>query len=771
VLSVLRLAPLPRMFGRDDEVEQLVQLVERVPLVTLTGLGGSGKTTLALHVASQVAGDFPDGVFWVELAELRDPALVVAAFAESVGIEVPVGRPLLESLCAELGSSRCLLVLDNCEHLLDATRDVVVEVTRRCPQVRLLATSRDPFELPSERAVRVPPLPVPDATSSDPREVGGVAAVQLFVARARAADTDFDLTPATAPLVARICRRTEGLPLALELLASRLVSTQIEELLTVLDTSLEFDETGGCDPPDRRGSVGGSIAWTFRMLSDEERLLLLRLSVFAGGWNRGLARSVCADDALPADVVDEIHASLERRALVQAHPTPGRYRLLEPIRAFASRRLVADGEAATVAERFVTACRTFIAEQLPERPWSMPPDTGALARLAEEHANLLAAIHLAEQHGQPAVALTMTTRLWTYWRVRGHIAQGRVLTERLLPAVDEVEPEVQADALLAATAFAQSASDLDRAEELVGRSLQRVRELDDDFGHGTALALLANIAAGRGDVARAIDLYRQARDIARRMGRSFGEALILTNLGLVLAESGELASARAGLEEAEELLEATGDVWFRAYVLTCLSQLVHRGGDRSGGHELALRSAELLVDLGGGPELAEALEHLADLAADQGAAAVGVQLHGAAQRARDDSGAHLPPARRRAVIRRRDELRSLLGNQAYDRHWTTGQQLTPAAAIALVRDGLPRQPRPSRDRRVAAWPLTDREFEVAEAVAAGLTNKQTADLLHIAPGTVKTHVQNALTKLGFGTRTELGVWAAGRSGAYPHPRD
>jgi serine/threonine-protein kinase PknK len=199
-LSVLSPAPLPRMFGRDDEVEQLVHLVERVPLVTLTGLGGSGKTTLALHVASQVAGDFPDGVFWVELADLRDPALVVAAFARSVGIDVPVGRPLLDSLCAELGRSRCLLVLDNCEHLLDATRDVVAEVTRRCPQVRLLTTSRDPFELPLERVVRVPPLPVPDATSSDPRELGGLAAVQLFLARARAADADFDLTPATAPL-------------------------------------------------------------------------------------------------------------------------------------------------------------------------------------------------------------------------------------------------------------------------------------------------------------------------------------------------------------------------------------------------------------------------------------------------------------------------------------------------------------------------------------------------------------------------------------------
>jgi tetratricopeptide (TPR) repeat protein len=207
--------------------------------------------------------------------------------------------------------------------------------------------------------------------------------------------------------------------------------------------------------------------------------------------------------------------------------------------------------------------------------------------------------------------------------------------------------------LLAATAFAQSANDLDRAEELVGRALQRVRELDDDFGHGTALALLANIAAGRGDVARAIELYRRARDMAKRRGGPFGEALILTNLGLVLAESGDLASARAGLEDAADLLEATGDVWFRAYVLMCLSQLMHQGGDRVGGHELALRSAELWVDHGGGPELAETLEHLADLAADHGAAAVGVQLHGAAQRARDDSGAQRSPSQRRAIERRR----------------------------------------------------------------------------------------------------------------------
>lgn len=770
-MSVPGVAPLSPMFGRDDEVEQLVQLVEHVPLVTLTGLGGSGKTTLALHVAAQVAGDFEDGVFWVELADLRDPALVVMAVAGSVGIDVPVGRPLLDLLCVELGPSRCLLVLDNCEHLLDAARDVVAEVTRRCPRVRLLATSRDPFELPLERVVQVPPLPVPDTTSSDPLELGGVAAVQLFLARARAADADFDLTPATAPLVARICRRAGGLPLALELLASRLGPMQIEELLSDLDASFDADGTVDTDRPDRRGSVAGSIGWTFRMLSADERRLLQRLSVFAGGWSRRLARSVCADEALPAAVVDRTHAKLERRCLVQLHPTTGRYRMLEPIRAFAYRQLLADGGAEAVTDRFTSACHTLIQEQLPERPWSAPPNMGALGRLAEEHANLLAAIHLAEQRGQAGVALTMTTRLWTYWRVRGHIAQGRMLAERLLHAVDEVAPDLQADALLAATAFAQSANDLDRAEELVGRALQRVRQLDDDFGYGTALALLANIAAGRGDTARAIKLYRQARDIATRLGHPFGEALILTNLGLVLAESGDLTSARAGLEEAEDLLEATGDVWFRAYVLTCLSQLVHQGGDRFGGHELALRSTELLVDHGGGPELAQAVEHLADLAADHGGAVVGVQLHGAAQRARDDSGAQHSPSQRRAIERHRDALRGLLGNQAYERHWNAGQQLTPAAAIELFRAERPRQPRASRDSRVGTWPLTDREFEVAKAVSAGLTNKQTAELLHIAPGTVKTHVQNALAKLGFATRTELGVWAAGRGGTHPHPSD
>jgi predicted ATPase/DNA-binding CsgD family transcriptional regulator len=770
-MSIPSVSALQPMFGRSDEVEQVVELVKRTPLVTLTGLGGSGKTTLALHVASQLAGDFPDGVFWVELADLRDPALVVAAVAGPIGVDVPVGRALLDSLCAELGRSHCLLVLDNCEHLLDATRVLVAEITRRCPRVRLLATSRDPFELPLEHVVRIPPLPVPDATSSDPRALGGVAAVQLFLASARIADADLDLTAATAPLVARICRRTEGLPLALVLLASRLAFMQIEELLADLDATFEFDETADADTPDRQGSVAGSIAWTFRMLADDERLLLQRLSVFAGGWSRSLARSVCADETLPAAVVDRAHAKLERRSLVQPHPATGRCRLLEPIRAFAYRQLLAHGEAEAVTRRFVAACHALIEHELPERPWSRPPAMETLARLAQEHANLLAAIHLAEQRGQADVALMMTTRLWTYWRVRGHIAQGRMLAERLLPVLDEVAPEVQADALLAGTAFAQSANDLDRAEELVGRALQRVRQLDDDFGLGFALALLANIAAGRGDTARAIELYGEARDIAMRMDHPYGEALILTNLALVLADSGDLVSARAGLERAEDLLEATGDVWFRAFVLTCLSQLVHQGGDRVSGHELALRSAELLVDHGGGPELAQALEHLADLAADHAATAIGVQLHGAAQRVRDDSGAQLAPSQRQALERRRDILRTLLGPQAYERHWTTGQGLAPAAAIGRFRDERPRQPRGSRSRRDATWPLTDREFEVAAAVAAGLTNRQTAELLHIAPGTVKTHIQNALSKLGFGTRTELGVWAAARREGPTNPSD
>jgi predicted ATPase/DNA-binding CsgD family transcriptional regulator len=753
------------LVGRSAELEVvLASLLERqTGLLTLTGVAGAGKSAVAAAVVRNGEALVPERRWWVGLAAVGAEDLVLETVAAEVSPIAGPGRSTLEQLSDLIGDGPALLVLDDCEHVLEACAALAAQLLASCPRLLVLATSQEPLDVPDEVVVAIPPLPVPSvAADATLEELGTVPSVALFVQRARIADPSFALTAATAATVTRICTRLDGIPLALELVAALLATMPVEEAEARLDAPEPTSDRLATDPAeDRHRSLRTTLDRSHDRLSPLEARLFRRLSIFAGGWTLPAALEVCHEDGRAEAELRTAHRRLERCSLVQRLPT-GRYRLLEPVQRYALTRLEDAGELQPVRGRFIDHVRGLVERELPARAWTKPPDLAALARLEEEHANLLTAIQEAEQRADIEVALAITSRLWSYWRVRGRIAEAGSILERLLGRPESVSAEVLAGALVAAASFAQTAGDYDVAECYAGRALVACRDLGDGFGLGTTYALLANLASGRGDHERGIRLYREALASARSLGEPYGEALVLTNLALALTADGQTTEARHSLEEALELLVSSGDRWFRAYVLSCLGRLVRQDGDLRRVHSLAIESAELLVDHGGGPELAESVEFLASLAAEVGDVAAGVQLHAAASADRERSGSPLSPAAQTTRDAELRELRNLLTGDTFERAWQVGSELSLTEAVAVARALPSRQPRSSRTPSDGTWPLTPREFEVALRVAAGRTNREIGTDLHISTGTARTHVQHALRKLGFHTRAELAAWATVR---------
>jgi predicted ATPase/DNA-binding CsgD family transcriptional regulator len=745
----------PTPLGRDELLSTIVAVLDGPGLLTLVGPPGVGKTALARAVRG-LPGGAPASRRWsVPLAEVSEDLLTATLTAA-----VCPGRPARSDrgpLREGLGAGRGLLVLDGAEHLHTAVADLVADLLANAPDLSVLVTSQQRLGLDGEQVAWVPPLPVPDATSA--RELSSVPSVALFVARAQAADASFDLAGSTSGAVSRICRLLDGLPLALELAAAQLDTMPVEELEARL-----LGGSGGLDLAPRDSSprtLRQALDRSHALLPPDAAVLFRRLSVFCGGWGLGDLPEVCGGEGLSGPEVLAAHEQLEARSLVQRLGADGpRFRMLGPLRAYASEQLQRSKERERIEGHLLAHVAALVARELPGRAWTRPPDLDAIARLRAEDDNLLAALGHAERAGEVGTALRLVGGLWTYWRVRGESSIPRGILERLLPRAEEVEPEVRAGALLASASFAQTAGDYDLAERRAGEALVTCRELGDTFGQGTALSLLANVAGGRGDHPRAIRLYTEALELARRLGEPYGEALVSANLGLALASQGDADEARRALESALALLVASGDRWFRPYVLSCLARLARVDGDLERVHDLAAESAELLVAHGRSPELAEALELLASLAAEAGDVGRAIRWYATAEQLRVDIGAPLSPPDRERCDEELRALRRHAGEEAFARAWRRGTRSSLAEEVASARTFRPSLAAGSPTGDTA--PLTQREYEVALRVAAGRTNKQVGLDLHISAGTARTHVQHAMRKLGFHSRSELAAWVTRR---------
>jgi predicted ATPase/DNA-binding CsgD family transcriptional regulator len=801
--------PTP-LLGREREMAAVcAHLGEpEVRLLTLTGPGGCGKTRLALAAAVELRGSFRDGVAFVPLAAIADPALVLPAIARALDLPKGGDAPPPALLGAQLADHELLLLLDNCEQITRVAPDLA-ELLAAAPRLKLLVTSREVLHLQGELAFPVPTLAVPDPASTlDPSILAASPATALFAARAAAVAPGFALTAENAAAVAAICRRLDGLPLAIELAAARVRALSPTALLARLHHPLGTLTGGGRDLAPRQRTLRDTIGWSYNLLDRAEQRLFRHLATFVGGFTLDAVAAACTGRgaARQPATLDALTALLDRSMIVRLPDMPDgepRFGMLETLREFATEQLErgprsADPrrDAAYVArERHARYFLALAEAALPAFEGSEGPEQDPwLRKLSREHDNLRAALawfHAAADGA--AAALRLSGALWKCWWVYGYLGEGRRELEAALDRPAETPAAVRALALRGVAALAWAQGDIARAESAARDSLTLCREAGDTSGTAAALVHLANVifAQGRydeatasyaaslpifrergnqgdvawvytglgnvaqreGDARRAVSHLERGLALFRECGFARGVAWALTGLGLAMLDCGERSRALTLLDEGLAIHRMLGDKGGIATALHHLGAVALVTGDLGIAEERYRESFALRHELGDRIGLATCLEGLARVAARRGRglteATRAVLLHGAAAALRDAITSPLSPFERAARERDLAAVRGRLGARSFAAVWEAGRQLSPEEAVAAPLPSLAADRSRSAN---TADELTARELDVLRLIAAGLTNAQAAGRLHLSPLTVNAHLRSIYGKLGVATR-------------------
>jgi len=697
-----------------------------------------GKTRLALHVAAGLADAYPDGVAFAPLAPLADAALVVPHIARVLGVEDRAGQPTLSSIQEAVGTKRLLLLLDNIEHLLPATPHLAA-LLQGCPALTVLVTSRIVLRVVGEHTFAVPPLAVPDLRRLPPlSDVGRVPAVVLFMQRAQAVQPDLALTPALVPVVAEICVRLDGLPLAIELAAARARLYAPPALLARLGDRLGLLTRGTRDATDRQRTLRGAIDWSYALLDAPEQRLMARLAVFAGGASLDAVATVCSSMGdLGIDALDGLESLLDKSLLYRDRVSPAREEaeearprvaMLETIRAYAWEQLAAFGEMEG-ARRAHATYYTALAERA-ETYLTGPKQAVWLAILDADGDNLRAALAWSAERDSDAL-LRLANALARYWHMRGQATEGRAWLTTTLERASQsgVVSPACATALYAAGHLARAQGDLTAARRLFERGVALYEVWEDKTGLAALLTALAGVAHEQGDDASVVALHEQGIRLARARGERRHLAIALTNLGVARQEQGDYAAAlplheesltiareldatrdiaaalgnlgllhrergnfaraMACYEECLTIAQGSGDKSVIAIALNNIGDVMREQGDDARATELLARSLALYVEVGSRWGVAYALEGLAAVAASGGQPGRAARLYGAAASLRQALGAPLPPNERprheRAVGRPRD----LMGQSRFDAAFAAGGALTMDQAVDEALADLP----------------------------------------------------------------------------------
>jgi non-specific serine/threonine protein kinase len=802
VTTLSRLDNLPNelstFIGRETQIASCLELLSRSRMVTLTGPGGVGKTRLALRVAADARRDYRDGACLVELAALADPTLVPLAITNALRLRERQHETILESVVRALRPRRLLIVLDNCEHLVQPCAELAEAILHAAPLVRILATSREPLHSPGEAVWPVPPLTLPEAGTPLER-ANDSEATHLFLERGRAAAPRLQLTSENFDSVIQIVRQLDGVPLALELAAARLKALGIQQVAARLEDRLGLLVGGARTAMPRQQTLRAAIDWSYGLLDEREQRMFEELSVFSGGWTLEAAEAVCASTSTPAGEVLGVLEGLIDKSLVVAEDSAGkvRYRMLEILRQFARERREQRPDDSRVQRRHL---EWALGEGQRIRDEDLSPS--AIAGVERDQENIRAALRWSIASGALADGVRLAIAAAPMWNFRGHYTEGRAWFGALFAAVP-VEARMQVPLLGRALkwdgilAFGQG--DLTTAESQIveGRALARMR--GDPPDAPVVAELLANIRAAHGQLEEAQQLFREAREQYRTLKLGFWEAVALSYLANNLIELGDVDGARRAAEECLELGKGADYGFATSRALRVLGRLAAQAGSYERAAELldeALSQQDRIGDAMGAihtlryqalialdrndpssaaTRLMRALalaggtaDHLALASCLEATAGVlcalrpdeAAQLLGAARKLRRPAGAPAWPIAQAYVDRWSERLRRTLGEGSFTEQLAAGELLTADAAAEAAREWaatyttttLLAAPTPADQ-------LTAHQQAIAILIVRGCTNEQIALQLNSSVAAVRAQIEHIRDRLGLHSRAQIAAWA------------
>lgn len=770
-------AQLTSFVGRRREVAEIRRLLSESRLVTLTGVGGAGKTRLSLRVAGDLRRAFPDGVWFVELAALDDHALLTQTIASTLGVRDRTARWPVSALAEYLSDKHMLLVLDNCEHLRTACAVLTDTVLRAAPTLRVLATSRQALGLTGEHIFQVPTLSVPDADRHPPpAALHQYEAVSLFLDRATAVKPSFVLTEANAETVARVCQRLDGLPLAIELTAVRLRALSVDEVLERLEDRYRLLTAGSPGVLPRHQTLRALIDWSYGLCSEQERAVWAALSAFSGGFDLPAAEAVCAiddltestvpDTTVPDSTVLDTLATLVDKSILIADEHGGRirYHMLETIREYGRGRLRESGTEPAVRERHRDHFEQLVEQARAE--WCGPGQQRWMARILREHNNIRSVLDYSlTEPGQAEAGLKIAGALWFFWIATGLTAEGRRWLERLLEL--ETAPSTWRNRALWVCAYlCILQEDIARAEPRIAECRRAAEQHGDAESVAWAVQLCGMAAMSVGELAKARAQLEDglARHYACR--DDIGTVDVCFYLVAVMALLGEPHRAASLCEETLARCDSQGERWLKSYMLWDLGLVAWQLGDCTRAAASGRDGLRLAREFNEQWAIAFCVELLAWAAHAELRHRRAAYLLGCADSIWHRIGA--PLFGMRHLLRYHEQCtsgaRGMLGAAAFEAEFGKGKQTSLDQAISAALEES-KAPAGHATGEANGAVLTPREIEVAGLIAEGLSNKAVAAKLVIAQRTVEAHVEHILDKLGFSSRTQVAAWVVemGRS--------